>query len=273
MSLLNIWGWTDVGREHEVNDDSVFPQGQWPLPRHIPLFKAKERGRLLAVADGVSQATRAAQASKTALDALVSHYYEQASAEDNIASALLAAAYAANDAVLTLVDGEEDDTAMTTLVAAVIHHDKAWIVHVGDSRAYHITSSSVQPLTIDHSMVQELFDAQVITAAEAANHPQQGVLTRALGVSPFTIVEASPPIVIHPDSRLLLCSDGLSTLVSEEEIADIVCHEPPPEAVQTLIRLANHRGGYDNISAVIAGPEYVETSFTYKFRSMYRRIF
>ena len=273
MSRLSIWGWTDVGRKHEVNDDSVFPQGQWPLPRHIPLFKAQSRGRLLAVADGVSQATRAAQASQAALDALITHYYDEASSEDDIPSALLAAAYKANDAVLALADEDAGHTAMTTLVAAVIHRDRAWIVHAGDSRAYHFTPAAMEALTIDHSMVQELFDAQVITAAEAANHPQQGVLTRALGVSPFTIIEASPPITLHPDSRLLLCSDGLSTLVSEAEMADIALHEPPRRAVHTLINLANHRGGYDNISVVLAGPEYVQTSFTYRLRSLYRRIF
>ena len=273
MTRLSIWGWTDIGRKHEVNDDSVFPLGQWPLPRHIPLFMVRERGRLLAVADGVSQATRAAQASKTALETLVTHYYDKTPEDEEIASALLAAAYAANDAVLELVNEEEKSTAMTTLVAGVIRHEKAWIIHVGDSRAYHITSDGIQALTVDHSMVQELFDAQIITAEEAANHPQQGVLTRALGVSPFTIIEASPPIDLQPDSRLLLCSDGLSTLVSEEEIADIARNEPPSQAVHTLIRLANRRGGYDNISVVIAGPEYPQPSRSYRLRSIHRRFF
>ena len=273
MTRLSIWGETDIGRKHETNDDSIFPQGQWPLPRHIPLFRVQKQGRLLAVADGVSQASHAAQASKVAIDALVTHYYEQASSEDDIPTALLAAAYAANDAVLGLVDEDAGVTAMTTLVAAVIHQDRAWIVHAGDSRAYHITPTDFQPLTIDHSMVQELFDAQVITAQEAANHPQQGVLTRALGISEFTIIEASPAVALQPDSRLLLCSDGLSTLVNEKEMADIVRHESPARAVHTLIRLANHRGGYDNISVVIAGPATAPSSLRYSLRNLTRRIF
>lgn len=271
MPHLTIWGGTDVGREHDVNDDSVFPQGPWPPPQAISDLQAKTRGYLLAVADGVSHATRAALASKSALKALVGHYYGPAWEED-IASSILAAAYAANDAVLALASEDEGVTAMTTLVAAVIHRDQAWIVHAGDSRAYHITATDFAALTIDHSMVQELFDAHIITSQEAANHPQQGVLTRALGVSPYTIVEASPPIHLHPDSRLLLCSDGLSTLVNEVEAADIVRHEPPPRAASTLIHLANHRGGYDNISVVIAGPDPAIPSLSYPLRRILRRL-
>jgi protein phosphatase len=273
MMHFSIWGWTDVGREHTVNDDSVFPLGKWPGPHPVPRYKIAQRGYLMAIADGVSTSELGAKASKQALQTLIKEYYDGEADKFDIGATLLSAAYAANDAVLSLTEEDDKDkTAITTLVAIVLHKHQVWGVHAGDSRAYRISQNGVQALTIDHSVVQELFDTQAITAQEAINHPQQGVLTRALGVSPFTVIDTFHPISLSDDDKVLLCSDGLSTLVSEDEMADIVLHEPVAESVQTLIRLANHRGGFDNISVIVAGSSQNKRSFMYRMRRLSRFI-
>jgi protein phosphatase len=242
-----------VGCHHDRNEDAVFPQDGWPAPFDVAPVLAAERGYLLAVADGVSSAGLGAAASERAVRALVQSFYHGALDGESVQARLAAAMAAANDAAwaLTATAGAEE-MAATTLVAAAIRDGVAWVANTGDSRAYLVTPGEVIPLTADHSVVQELLDAGAITAAEAFNHPDQGVLTRALGIASEVSMDVSGPRALGVEDALLLCSDGLTTAVVESELGRLVRNKPPQGAVRSLIALANRAGGYDNVSVVIA---------------------
>jgi protein phosphatase len=139
----------------------------------------------------------------------------------------------------------------TTLVALLAQEDRAALAHVGDSRAYLVRGERIRQLTDDHSLVGELLRRREISADAAREHPQRHVLTRAVGVRPQVepdLAELSP----NEDDVFVLCSDGLTGHVRDEEIARAAGGGvDPQEAVDHLIALANSRGGEDNITVVI----------------------
>lgn len=148
------------------------------------------------------------------------------------------------------VSNEVPDGGTTATVAAIMG-DLAYIGHVGDSRAYLIANDMIEQLTRDHSLVQRLIELEQLTPAEAAEHPQRNVLYRAIGQSDTIEVEATSRRLM-PGSRLLICSDGLWNLVPEDEIKSTVLSSPSPQsASETLVKLANDRGGPDNISVIL----------------------
>lgn len=139
----------------------------------------------------------------------------------------------------------------TTVTAVAIIRDLAHIVHVGDSRAYLITEDGMEQITRDHSLVQRLIELDQLTREEAEHHPQKNVLYRAIGQNEQLEVDTLTRR-LPANSRLLLCSDGLWSLVEEREIYEIAMNEPnPQQASEKLIALANERGGMDNITVVI----------------------
>jgi PPM family protein phosphatase len=139
----------------------------------------------------------------------------------------------------------------TTVTAAALIGDLAYIVHVGDSRAYLITKDGLEQITRDHSLVQRLIELDQLTSEEAAGHPQTNVLYRAIGQSETLEVDAITRR-LPPNSRLLLCSDGLWNQVKDKELGEIVmAHDNPQEACDKLVALANTRGGTDNITAIL----------------------
>lgn len=139
----------------------------------------------------------------------------------------------------------------TTVTSAVIMGDLAYIAHVGDSRAYMINDEGIEQLTRDHSLVQRLIELDQLTPEEAAEHPQRNVLYRAIGQNDNLDVDAITRRLM-PRARLLLCSDGLWNLVSEDTILEIVRkHSNPQEACNHLVQLANDRGGSDNITVIL----------------------
>jgi PPM family protein phosphatase len=139
----------------------------------------------------------------------------------------------------------------TTVTAAVILGDLAYIAHVGDSRAYMITDEGIEQITRDHSLVQRLIELDQLTPQEAIEHPQRNVLYRAIGQNENLDVDAISRR-LGPRSRLLLCSDGLWNLVTEDTITAIVRkHSNPQGACGALVNLANERGGSDNITVAL----------------------
>jgi protein phosphatase len=139
----------------------------------------------------------------------------------------------------------------TTVTVAAIVGDLAYIGHVGDSRAYLIAPDSIEQLTRDHSLVQRLIELDQLTPEEAAEHPQRNVLYRAIGQNETVDVDAINRR-LSPGTRLLLCSDGLWNLIPEEEIRNTVNSSASPQvACEALVKLANARGGPDNISVII----------------------
>ncbi|MBI5960552.1 MAG: Stp1/IreP family PP2C-type Ser/Thr phosphatase [Chloroflexi bacterium] len=164
----------------------------------------------------------------------------------SIAEVLRAAVQKANDAVT-----EEIPDGGTTVTVTVVLGDMAYIAHVGDSRAYMITDDGIEQITRDHSLVQRLIELDQLTPEEAPDHPQRNVLYRALGQSDSLDVDAITRR-LPPRARLLLCSDGLWNMVSEDHIQAVLAkHHQAQTACEELVKMANDRGGPDNISMIV----------------------
>jgi protein phosphatase len=202
---------------------------------------------LYAVADGMGGHAAGEVASEIAVRTM-----SEKAPLDIDAEALASAVRAANKAVIDAVASGEGKPGMgTTLTAAILVGTNLLLAQVGDSRAYLLHNGGLQQLTRDHSFVEELVEIGEITRAEAAVHPKRSLITRALGSD----VNTEPDIYeleVAPGDRLLLCSDGLSTMVSDETICDILMQMPDAQqAADTLIAQARQAGGHDNITAIV----------------------
>jgi serine/threonine protein phosphatase PrpC len=224
-------GVTDVGRVRDGNEDGFINQA--------------DRLGLVAVADGMGGHRAGEVASATALEALRAAVANGESLRDAIEGA--------NDAVLEKSESDLELHGMgTTLTAGMLGSDGHLVVgHVGDSRAYLVRGGELTQITTDHSLVEEMVRDGVLTPEQAEVHPQRSTITRALGIDPRVEVDEYP-IELHPGDRILLCSDGLTTMVRPDQIAGILTREPDPKrAAQLLVDAANAAGGEDNITAVI----------------------
>lgn len=140
----------------------------------------------------------------------------------------------------------------TTLVVGIFHPQRLLVGHIGDSRAYRLREGELVQISRDHSLMQEQLDAGLITPAEAAVSGQRNLVTRALGVEPSVQLEVNEHAVQAGDCYLL-CSDGLSDMVDDATIADLLQSDTPlAERAQALVAQANANGGRDNISVVLA---------------------
>lgn len=139
----------------------------------------------------------------------------------------------------------------TTLTVSVFKNGRLYIGHVGDSRVYLVRDNAIEKLTWDHSYIEELMKNGSITKDEAANHPKKNVITRAVGYESALQVDTYE-INIRENDEVLLCTDGLTNMLSEDEILEILTKEKDPQAAcDTLIENANNRGGEDNITVII----------------------
>lgn len=246
---IQIWGATDQGRTREYNEDNVFPRseradtGQERYKAQVP-----QKGRLCVVADGMGGGGKGRTASQLAIEALLEAYYEGAS--DDPGLNLRAAVESANAAVYGWASQAVTGDAGTTVTAALIINNYAYIANVGDSRTYLFRGGGLAFKTKDHSLVQEWVDSGRLTPEQAAQHPDRNMITRSLGDRSEVDVDLTRQL-LQPGDVLVLCSDGLSGLVSDQEIGQIATANRPQKAVQKLIDLANKRGGTDNISALV----------------------
>ncbi|TDC11453.1 Stp1/IreP family PP2C-type Ser/Thr phosphatase [Nonomuraea longispora] len=225
---------SDVGLLREGNEDSAYASG-----------------RLLAVADGMGGHAHGEVASSVAIDAMAS--LEEAQQGGDLLNAIEAAVRDANRKLHEMVGRDPSLKGMgTTLTAMLWHGTQVALVHVGDSRAYLLRRGELYQITHDHTLVQQLVDDGRITPEEAATHPQRSILLRALDGSG----EVDPDLTLREaqvGDRYLLCSDGLSGVVSAETLhATLTNIDDPEEVVRQLIDLANRGGGPDNITCVLA---------------------
>lgn len=143
----------------------------------------------------------------------------------------------------------------STCVAVLIHPGGAEVAHAGDSRAYLVRDGRIERLTRDHSMVQELVESRMLSPEQALAHPDANKITRALGIAPEVAVEVRPePLGLVPGDVLLLASDGLTDLVTDPELLDVVrrrVQNGTAVVCQELVALANARGGHDNVTALV----------------------
>jgi serine/threonine protein phosphatase PrpC len=225
---IEVGSATDIGRVRERNEDSVLVSP--------PLY---------VVADGMGGHRGGQVASQVALEAM-----EELETGDG--GSLAEHVRRANRAVWDRSVEDERLSGMgTTLTAARIAGGSALIAHVGDSRAYLLRDSSLRQLTTDHTLVARMVKSGEITEAEAEVHPHKNVLTRALGTDEQVEVDEDSIALVDGD-RLLLCSDGLTGMVMEDQIQAILeTSEQPQQAADRLVKAANRAGGIDNITVVV----------------------
>jgi PPM family protein phosphatase len=219
---------SDTGRQRTANEDAYYARP--------PLF---------AVADGMGGAQAGEVASRIAADA-----FEPVDRGGQAPEAFLRSiAEAANERIHELAEQEQSHSGMgTTLTSALVEGEEVSLAHVGDSRAYLFREGDLRLLTSDHSLVEELRRQGRLTDQQAEDHPQRSIITRALG--PEREVEVDTMTYrARPGDVFLLCSDGLTTMVTEERIAAALREAPDLDAaVSRLVREANHAGGRDNIT-------------------------
>jgi serine/threonine protein phosphatase PrpC len=234
---------TDVGRKRRHNEDSV---GHF---EPVDPEELASSGRLYIVADGVGGGAAGEVASEYAVKKVLHEYYR--SSQPDLGERLKSAARAANADLFEHVEQHPELGRMgTTIVAAAIHGDQLVICNVGDSRAYLIRSGEIRQITHDHSLVANLVEEGSITPEEAKTHPKRNIVLRTLGVDPI----AHPDIFegrLQSDDRIVLCSDGLTRHVSDDEIMAEAVQSQPHGAVRKLVDMANIRGGRDNISVAV----------------------
>src|SRR5206468_9136759 len=158
----------------------------------------------------------------------------------------------ANHAVLERGEADRDLRGMgTTITALLVEAARAHVAHVGDSRAYLLRDGSLQQLTEDHTLVQRMVREGKLTEEEAAHHPQRSVLTRVLGIEEEMSLDQLT-LDVQEGDRVLLCTDGLTSMVGRERIQEILQREAEPQAAcDRLIDAANRAGGDDNITAIV----------------------
>jgi serine/threonine protein phosphatase PrpC len=233
---------TDVGRTRDHNEDS-YGVGEADQAEHL--------GALLVVCDGMGGHAAGEVASGMAVETILADYYADDAEERP--QAIEQAFNHANEQIYANGHGSMG----TTGVAALIYHDALHIANVGDSRAYLIRDGQIRQVTRDHSFVSDQVAAGLITAEQARSSPHRNVITRALGYQPEVLVD----MFRHPlqvGDIVLLCSDGLHGLVTDDEIATITTTLPLDEAMGQLIDLANQRGGSDNITVAAAQVEALD---------------
>lgn len=159
---------------------------------------------------------------------------------------------AVNDEILTASKEREELNGMgTTFVCAVVDANHLYVANIGDSRLYVLDKDSIRQITLDHSLVEELIRTGQLDPLKVRNHPEKNIITRALGASEEAIPDFFE-IELHMDEKILMCSDGLSNMVEDDEIQNIIIEAEQPEAAVTrLIDRANYYGGKDNIAALV----------------------
>ena len=231
---------TDTGRQRATNEDS-----------HL------ERTPVFVVADGMGGAQAGEVASKVA----IAHFAQDFGDEDRGDAAsdrLVRAAHEANAEIHALSESDTRRAGMgTTLTAAYVGRDEVFVAHVGDSRAYRWRDGELTRITEDHSLVEELLRQGRLTEEEAEEHPQRSIITRALGPEPEVDVDTFTVGATDGD-LFLLCSDGLTSMIGEPAIADILRAAPDvATAADELVAAALAAGGRDNVTVVLFRVEAV----------------
>lgn len=229
---------TDIGCERDINEDryAVVDSGA---------------SQTWIVCDGMGGTLGGELAAQLAIDAIRRGLESRKASEP--AEVLIHSVEEANRIIVLRRQNPTFSGMGTTVVAASIASSEVVIAHAGDSRAYLVRDGIIQQLTVDHTYVQDLVEKGAISEQEALSHPQAHVLTRCLGAEPRIKLDVQNLWVWPTESgqssdNLVLCSDGLYSLVSNEEIAEVVSRKTPQESCAELVDLAKQRGGYDNIT-------------------------
>ncbi|MCD8347100.1 MAG: Stp1/IreP family PP2C-type Ser/Thr phosphatase [Lachnospiraceae bacterium] len=237
---MKVYSVTDIGKRRASNQDFIYASDQ-PVG-NLP--------NLMIVADGMGGHNAGDLASRYTVESMI-EYLGQAQEKRPI-PLLSEAIHFANDRVIEKASTDKALEGMgTTVVAAVVKDGYLYVANVGDSRLY-LMDQEISQITRDHSLVEEMVRMGELQRKDARSHPDKNVITRAIGVKSPVRVDFFD-VKLEPGDHILLCSDGLTNMVEDEEILQIVkkCHSPK-EAAQHLVNEANKNGGKDNISVVLA---------------------
>lgn len=206
---------------------------------------------LFVLCDGMGGHRAGEVASHLAVDAVKEFFTEQ-KAKDDYSDLLLEAVSVANQAVYAKGQSDPEYYNMgTTIVALIIADGKAYVAHIGDSRLYRMRDSKLEQITEDHSLVQNLVNKGLMTKEAARHSPEKSALTRALGIDPEEETDLNL-LDLKEGDQLLLCSDGLTNMVEEDEIACLLKSEADPrEKAEKLMSMAIAGGGKDNITLTL----------------------
>ena len=240
---MRIYSATDVGQKRKMNQDYVFasadPVGNLP--------------NLFVVADGMGGHNAGDYASSHAVGTVVEEIRQDA--DFNPIKVIRHAIESANTEIITQAQNDENLRGMgTTMVVATIVGHYAYVANVGDSRLYLVNQEILQ-VTKDHSLVQEMVRMGEINAEQARNHPDKNIITRALGAERTVDIDFFD-LKLEPGNVILMCSDGLSNMVEDSQIREIISDTEKnlEEKGKILISEANRNGGKDNIAVVLIEP-------------------
>ena len=239
---MEAFATSDIGRARQINEDSYY------------ISNKEDEIKLFIVADGMGGYNGGEVASNFAVKAahnyILSNFEKSKENRDALLNLVKESMQYANKIVYEkAMQSEELKNMGTTLDICLIYQNKAYISHIGDSRIYRIRKEFMRKLTKDHSYVQQLVDEGKITKEESMNHPKKNMLIKALGcteyIEPDTMIKA-----FLKGDIILMCTDGLTNMVKEEEIYNIIkTNNINPS--EELVKKANENGGLDNITAVI----------------------
>jgi serine/threonine protein phosphatase PrpC len=234
---------TDVGRLREKNEDS---HAEYEFP---------DGSLLLIVADGMGGHGHGDLASQMAVR-VIGEVFQQVSSDDPREKLRLGFAEA-NRQIIAEAERIGGAGMGTTCTATYVHGNQAWVAHIGDSRIYHVHEGRVMWRTTDHTRVQKMVEMGMLTEAQAKDHPDANVVTRALGYSQLadgTIIEPDvrlEPITLAVGDSIVMCSDGLYDDVEDVEIGEAMQGRGAQDAAEYLVRTSNGRSGHDNITCTV----------------------
>ena len=236
---------TDIGCQRVNNEDSCL---YWE-PDSDEEFSRK--GRLAVIADGMGGYEGGQEASRLAVET-VRFVYDQ-DFKDEPQDTLVSGLRSAHDAIQRYAAQHPQFTGMgTTCTALSIVERQLCFAHIGDSRLYLLRAGATSRLTRDHSYVGRLVESGIVRLEDAESHPQRHILTAALGSGPEVIPHTpEQPVPLEEGDVLVLCTDGLWSVVGETELTRIALAEPPAEACLKLVNAALERGGPDNVTVII----------------------
>ncbi len=242
---MRTGAYTDLGKTRPINEDNFYVSEYVSRPGVIYAMVADGMG-------GHNAGETASEVAVSEVSGFINQYYSKDLPPEQIKDMLIAAI---NNANKTVYEGAQKNEALsgmgTTITVCFYCAGRVTVAHVGDSRAYVLRDDVMHKITQDHSLVAELLANGQITPEQARNHPQKNVITRAVGTEPDIEIDIYE-FEVQPKDIILLCTDGLSNMLSDNRMKEIIGEaKKMEEAAEKLVDAANDEGGYDNITAVL----------------------
>jgi protein phosphatase len=245
---MRVFSKTDIGKKRNENQDRVWAGS------------LSDTAYAVVLCDGMGGENAGSRASQMTVE-FITERFKKGFREDGsdgggvnrntIRNLMITSLIAANSQVYGESIADVGKRGMgTTCVAAIAHNERAYIINVGDSRAYHIFGDNIQQITKDHTYIRALIEEGEISVEESLTHPNRNAITRAIGAE-AGITPDYFELDLHKESILLLCSDGLHSYGNDVEIAEIIVNNPKNKVCDLLIDYAITNGGRDNITAAI----------------------